>query len=163
VHNSDAAAHFGTFGFPSPALANHVSFTLDRRLSGLASSIGAQYSRYADDLSFSGDRRIVAALLRAVPQIVRHEGFAINPAKTRLMSQTAQQRVTGVVVNAHVNIDRAFFDRLKAIIHACRKPGDTRLHDPGFRASLMGQIDWVASVNPARGLKLRQLLARTDI
>lgn len=143
----------------SPALANHVSFALDRRLSALANSLDSHYSRYADDLSFSGDSHIVGSLLRIVPQIVRDEGFAINQAKTRLMSNTSRQMVTGVVVNEHLNIDRKLFDRLKAVIHACRKTNDTRLLNPLFRASLLGKIDWVETVNPKRGQKLRGLLA----
>lgn len=143
----------------SPALANQVSFTLDRRLSALANSLDAHYSRYADDLSFSGDRHIVGSLLRIVPQIVRDEGFAINQAKTRLMSTTSRQMVTGVVVNEHLNIDRKLFDHLKAVIHACGKTDDTRLLDPAFRASLFGRIEWVETVNPRRGQKLRRLLA----
>ncbi len=147
----------------SPALANHVSFTLDRRLSALANSLGAHFSRYADDLSFSGDNHVVGSLLRVVPQIVRDEGFAVNRAKTRLMSNTSRQKVTGVVVNERLNIDRKLFDHLKAVIHACEKPDDTRLLDPDFRAALLGKIDWFETVNPSRGLKLRRLLKKTAL
>lgn len=143
----------------SPYLANLVSFGLDRRLSGLARRLGARYSRYADDLTFSGDRGIAGMLLGAVPEIVRDEGFRINAGKTRVMSRASRQVVTGVVVNAHLNIDRTTFDRLKAVIHACGRAGDTRLRDAAFRASLLGKIDWVEAVNPHRGRKLRRLLA----
>lgn len=143
----------------SPGLANHVSFGLDRRLSAFANSLDCHYSRYADDLSFSGDGHIVGSLLRVVPQIVRDEGFAINQAKTRLMRNTSRQTVTGVVVNEHLNIDRNLYDHLKAVIHACGKTDDRRLLDPAFRASIAGKIDWVETVNPRRGQKLRQLLS----
>ncbi len=143
----------------SPALANHVAFALDQRLSALARRLNANYSRYADDLTFSGDRHIVETLVQVVPQILRDEGFTANPAKTRVMSQATRQIVTGVVVNRHLNVTRRTFDQLKAIIHACRKPEDTRLTDPAFRASLLGQIDWVETVNPSRGQKLRGLLS----
>lgn len=143
----------------SPALTNLMAFTLDRRLSALASSIGAHYSRYADDLSFSGDQHIAPALLRVVPRIVVGEGFRLNPAKTRVRPSTARQEVTGIGVNAHLNISRAQYDQLKAVIHACGKPADLRLHDPAFRASLIGQLDWVERLNPRRGHKLQTLLA----
>jgi retron-type reverse transcriptase len=105
----------------SPALANHVSFRLDRRLSALANSLDAHYSRYADDLSFSTDSHIAGSLLRIVPQIVQDEGFAINQAKTRLMSKASRQTVTGVVVNAHLNIDRKLFDHRKSSYSCLRK------------------------------------------
>lgn len=143
----------------SPTLANKVTFTLDRRLASLARSLEANYSRYADDLSFSGDQKIHKTLLRAVPQIIREEGFQLNGAKTRVMKSTARQTVTGVVVNSHLNTSRSSFDHLKAVIHACRKDGDTRLSDPAFQSSLLGQIDWVETVSPRRGQKLRRLLA----
>lgn len=142
----------------SPALANQVVFSLDRRLSALAKSLDANFSRYADDLCFSGDRHIVGALLNIVPQIVRDEGFRLNTQKTRIMSHSSRQVVTGIVVNEHLNISRASFDHLKAVIHACGKAGDLRLHDPRFRASLLGKIAWVEQVNANKGQKLRRLL-----
>jgi hypothetical protein len=143
----------------SPGLANLAVFTLDKRLSALAKSVDANYSRYADDLSFSGDRHIAGILLRAVPRIIEDEGFQPNPAKTRIMSRTSRQVVTGVVVNHHLNVTRKAFDHLKAIIHACGKAGDLRLNDPVFRTSLLGKIGWVEAVNPHRGQKLLELLS----
>lgn len=145
----------------SPALANQVVFRLDCRLAGLARSLGARYSRYADDLTFSGDRHIAQALIKAVPEIVADEGFRLNPAKTRVQPFHVPQRVTGIGVNRHLNVDRVQFDRLKAVIHACGKPKDDRLKDGAFRAKLLGQIGWVESVNPMRGAKLRVLLERS--
>ena len=142
----------------SPALANHICFALDRRLSAMAHSLDMNFHRYADDLSFSGSRQNAAALLRAVPDVVDDAGFTLNHAKTRAMRNGSRQVVTGVVVNDHLNIDRQTYDRLKAIIHACRKPDGHRLNDHRFRAELLGKIDWVETVNPARGAKLMQLL-----
>ena len=145
----------------SPALANLICHRLDRRLSGLAARVGANYSRYADDLTFSGDRNIRGVLLKTVPEITEDEGFRLNTAKTKDMSQTSRQKVTGIVVNRHLNVDRRSFDRLKAVIHACGDSADLRLRDAAFRASLLGQIGWVEAVNPARGQKLRRLLAKS--
>ncbi|MCF4097241.1 reverse transcriptase family protein [Maritalea mediterranea] len=144
----------------SPALANQICFGLDKRLNALAKCLGAQYSRYADDLTFSGDKHIARPLQYFLPVIAQDEGFSLNRAKTRVMPRASRQTVTGVLVNEHLNIDRRSFDKLKAIIHACGKPGDRRLLDPSFRKSLMGKIDWVESVNPHRGQRLRQLLSK---
>ncbi|MEP3678382.1 MAG: reverse transcriptase family protein [Paracoccaceae bacterium] len=145
----------------SPGLANQMVFRLDCRLSELADSLGAHYSRYADDMTFSGDRHIVHTINDAVPKIVTDEGFCLNPAKTRVQPFHVPQRVTGIGVNRHLNVDRAAFDRLKAVIHACAKPEDSRLAEAGFRAKLLGQIGWVEAVNPLRGAKLRRLLERS--
>ncbi|MEM9427748.1 MAG: reverse transcriptase family protein, partial [Pseudomonadota bacterium] len=78
----------------SPVLANQMCFALDRRLSGLARGLGANYSRYADDLSFSGDARIVQGVLDGLPRIAAAEGFHLNTQKTQVMRHGAQKSVT---------------------------------------------------------------------
>ncbi len=153
-------AHLPQGAPTSPALANILSHGLDSRLAGLARAVGARYTRYADDLTFSGDASIRAKLARAVPLIVQDAGFALNPAKTRQMPACARQSVTGLVVNQHLNISRRDFDHLKAVIHACSDPADARLRDPVFCAQLSGKIGWARAVNPARGAKLEMLLDR---
>lgn len=141
----------------SPALANLSALALDRRLAGLARSLGATYTRYADDLTFSGDAHIKPILLRAVPQIVAAEGFALNPVKTRAQAAHQRQTTTGIVVNAHLNLPRAEYDQLKSILHHLAQPADPRRHDPTFRAHLLGRIGWLAQVNPSRGARLRDI------
>lgn len=143
----------------SPALANLAAFRLDQRLAALAHRIGAHYTRYADDLTFSGDPHITPILTRAVPEIAHAEGFRLNPAKTRSASQAQRQTVTGLTVNAHVNIPRADYDRLKATLHHLAQPKDPRRTDPAFLARLQGQIAWVEAVAPAKGATLRARLA----
>src|SRR5579884_2457386 len=71
----------------SPALANLAAFRLDRRLAGLAASAHVRYSRYADDLTFSGSgrlRRGRAGFERLVAEIADEEGFAVNLDKSSL-------------------------------------------------------------------------------
>ncbi len=135
----------------SPALANLTAFTLDRRLTGLARSLDAQYTRYADDLAFSGDAAIARPLLKAVPEILTSEGFSANPAKTRAMPSAQRQSLTGLTVNAHVNLPRREYDRLKAAIHALKSAPD-----PAKAARLEGQIQWAEAISPNRGHRLRE-------
>ncbi|WP_171101099.1 reverse transcriptase family protein [Ruegeria sp. HKCCD7255] len=137
----------------SPALANLCSFNLDRRLAGLAQSLDATYTRYADDLTFSGETHIARTLCRAVPDIIRDERFTTNPDKTRVMPSHRSQVVTGIVVNHHVKITRKDFDRLKARIHRLKSQGKDQ---PETLQHLDGQIAWVEQVNPHKGAKLRQ-------
>jgi hypothetical protein len=145
----------------SPALANLCAWGLDRRLAGLAARYDANYTRYADDLAFSGDAgfaRRIHTFQSAVAAIVRDEGFAIHPDKTRIMRAHTCQNLTGIVVNAHVNIARAEYDRLKAILHNCRRHGVSGQNREGhgdFRRHLDGRVNWVENVNPARGARLR--------
>ncbi|WP_157947001.1 reverse transcriptase family protein [Thalassobius sp. I31.1] len=142
----------------SPALADILLFNLDCRLNALSAKLGASYTRYADDLTFSGQAGLGRGLLKLVPEIIRDEGFRSNPGKARVMPSGGRQVVTGIVVNAHLNMRRAEFDQLKAEIHACGRPGDLRLSDPHYRARLIGRIQWLRHLNPARGEKLLTLL-----
>lgn len=147
----------------SPALSNLAALGLDRRLAGLANRFGARYTRYADDLTFSGDSPFCArvpGLLKAVADIARDEGFALNAAKTRIMPRHQRQSVTGIVVNDHINFARDDFYRLKAALTNCVRHGpasQNRDAHPDFRAHLDGRITWVERLNLRRGEKLRRL------
>ena len=152
----------------SPMLANLLAWTLDRRLHGLARAMEANYTRYADDLAFSGDTRFADGLGRfgkAVEAIVQEEGFLLNAAKTRVMPRTTAQRVTGIVVNEHCNVGRAEFDALKAVLHNCARTdpaSQNRAMIADFRAHLGGRVSWVEQINPPRGAKLRRLYDLID-
>jgi hypothetical protein len=162
VRQEHRAPHLPQGAPTSPALANLCAWRLDQRLTGLARRLGINYSRYADDLAFSGDRAFAAGMagfLSMVETIVGEEGFALNPNKTRVMRASLAQRVTGVVVNQHVNVPRKDYDALKATLHNCRTSGDPATQNrgghPDFKAHLDGRIGWVEQLNPHRGLKLR--------
>lgn len=157
-----AAPHLPQGAPSSPMLANLAIRRLDSRLAGWASGVGAVYTRYADDLAFSGGRSLARrpdAFVRGVQRIVEDEGHSLSIAKTRIRRSGVRQTVTGIVVNQHVNISRAEYDRLKATIHNCVTHGPATQNHSGvgdFRAHLLGRISWVESVNPDRGRKLRE-------
>ena len=146
----------------SPSLANLVAHRLDRRLAGLADRFGLTFSRYADDLTFSGEHHLRAPrIVEHIRAIVEDEGFILNEAKTRLRGQNVQQRITGLSVNERPNVPRRDFDRLKAILHNCVTHGpetQNRGGHPDFRAYLEGKVAYVEMVNPAKGRRLRRHL-----
>ena len=152
----------------SPALANLASWHLDRRLAALARKWNLNYSRYADDMTFSGGKTFaphIGGFVAAVSKIAADEGFALNRQKTRVMGQGQTQRVTGLVVNQHVNLDRKSYDRLKATLHNCaaRGPaGQNRSDHADLRAHLDGRITWVENINPRRGHRLREIFWNID-
>lgn len=147
----------------SPALANLCAFRLDYRLDGLAKAIDASYTRYADDLAFSGGRQLRRSAGRFalhVSAIAQEEGFAVHPRKTRVMGQGTRQKIAGVVVNQMINIPRADFDRLKATLTNCLRHGpasQNRDAHANFRSHLAGKISFVAMVHPRRGQQLQAL------
>jgi RNA-directed DNA polymerase len=149
----------------SPALANLAAFRLDRRLAGLAAAAGLNYSRYADDLTFSGPQRRRDRLPALVASIVSDAGFALNHAKTRRMSRAQRQSVCGVVVNIRPNVTRREYDQLRAILSHAARDGPAATNRAGtddFAAHLRGRIAWVASLNPGRGEKLGRAFAAID-
>ncbi len=150
----------------SPALANLAVRQLDVRLAGWAEAAGAVYTRYADDLTFSGGDQLAHradAFVRGVTRIVEHEGHTVNPIKTRVRGASVRQMVTGVVVNERTNVGRAEYDRLKAILHNCSRFGpqsQNRVGHHDFRAHLLGRVAWMEQLNPVRGQKLREMFNR---
>lgn len=152
----------------SPALANLCAFRLDCRLSALASAVGAKYTRYADDLAFSGGEDLRRAARRFqihVMAIALEEGFSIHARKTRVMPQSSRQQLAGVVVNRHPNINRCDYERLKAILHNCRQHGpqsQNRKYHADFRAHLAGKIAHIGMLNSARGRKLLGMFERIE-
>ncbi len=149
----------------SPALSNICSFRMDSRLAGLARAIGAEYTRYADDLAFSGGEEAERSLQRLSPYIaaiVAEEGFSVNHRKTRIMRQGVRQHLAGLVANERLNIARPDFDRLKATLTNCIRHGpesQNRGQHPQFRAHLDGRVSFVEMVNPAKGARLRKIFS----
>jgi len=145
----------------SPALSNLVMHELDKRLDSLAKSLKLQYSRYADDLAFSGNsHRDWRFLEPLIGSICIEQGFELNYRKSKILHAHQRQKITGVVVNQGANIDRRYYDRLKAILTNCIRHGvesqNIERHKD-FSASLLGRIMFVTSLNKNRGKKLMAL------
>ena len=159
-----SAPHLPQGAPTSPALANLCAYRLDARLHALAASAQAHYTRYADDLVFSGGPEFARAVQRFsihAGAVAIEEGFTVNDRKTRILRRGARQRVAGVVINQHPNLARAEFDRLKATLHNCVEVGprsQNHLAHSDFRAHLSGRVAHLAMLNPQRALKLQTLL-----
>jgi hypothetical protein len=141
----------------SPGLCNAILMRLDRRLAGLAKKHGFVYTRYADDLAFSGDDPgKIAKLLKLAPSIVAEEGFAVNAKKTRVMRAGRRQTVTGVVVNKAMGLSRQERRKLRAALHRRKGApadhvGDRRLH---------GKLAYLFMLNPTQAIRLGWPLLR---
>lgn len=105
----------------SPKLSNLVNWRLDARLAGLAGKLGAAYTRYADDLTFSfaaDDRDVIHALIRSVKFIVRDEQYELHQdRKLQIRRRYDRQTVTGLVVNHRTNLSRKVRRWLRAVEH----------------------------------------------
>lgn len=148
----------------SPALANLAARKLDIRLTGLAGSMGLRYTRYADDLAFSGSCD-ADVLLWTIRQIVRDEGFGLNPGKTRVRRAHKRQQLAGLVVNEWPAVPRREYDGLRAILHNCILTGpaaQNRAGVPDFRAHLYGRIAHIGETSAARRRRLLEMAEQVD-
>jgi hypothetical protein len=118
----------------SPVISNLVAHLLDMRLVKLAQKVGCTYSRYADDLTFSTNKRqFPAEIARPAGDIgpdshlwqpgdvlrntIEHTGFSINENKTHLMYRTSRQEVTGLVVNRKINVRWEYRHNARAMVN----------------------------------------------
>ncbi len=152
----------------SPLLANVCAFRLDCRLAGLANAARAAYTRYADDLAFSGDdpfEKVAERFATSVAAVVLEEGLRMNHRKTRLMRQGVRQHLAGLVLNEHVNVMRADFDRLKATLTNCLRLGpasQNREAHTEFRSHLEGRVAFIEAINPAKAVRLRRIFDQIE-
>ena len=150
----------------SPSLASLMAWRLDCRLSALARTAGATYTRYADDLAFSGDedfRREAGRFAAHAAAIALEEGFSVNHRKTRIKCQGARQQIAGVVVNQKLSLRRKDLDLLEAVLTNCINHGpesQNRVSHPNFRAHLEGRIGFVEMINSVKGHTFREVFER---
>lgn len=139
----------------SPALANIVCYRMDRRIIGLSKGIKFNYSRYADDMTFSADRLSDLPKVGMIRRIVESEGFHLNDQKTQLLHIGKRQIVTGLLVDGHVRVPGRYKKDIWRHIHFCLKYGGRDHFNriaPGLaygKEWLEGRIRYVYSVEPA--------------
>lgn len=105
----------------SPTITNFICERLDRKLSKLSSAYCLKYSRYADDITFSGMINVFdeeGKFCKSLKNIIENEeGFKINETKTRLCHKGERMEVTGLTVNEKVNVSRDYIKQLRTLIH----------------------------------------------
>ena len=107
----------------SPVLSNFTCLKLDRELACWAAKNHINYSRYADDLTFSGEVFISTEKQQEIRQIILQNQFVVNEKKVRQRVTNRQQTVTGLTVNSKVNVDRRYLKKVRAMLHDTRING----------------------------------------
>jgi len=149
----------------SPSITNALCLRLDARLDGLATKLGARYTRYADDLAFSwhGDAPAeIGTLMKAVGAIVKAEGFTVHPKKTRVMRSGARQQLTGMIVNTAPEgrpLARVARTRVRELRAAIKNRELGRAGKGETFEQLKGLCAFVMMADRARGT---ELMARVD-
>lgn len=143
----------------SPAILNRVLFKTDQILSQQAALRDCSYSRYADDITFSGDEKAVA-LLGVARGVLGRIGLELDPKKTNIFRRGRRQMCTGLVVNDRVNVPRSIRRKVRAAVHAFEQgrslDWNGELMSP---SSLRGRLEFLKMVAPDTAAPLVKRLA----
>lgn len=141
----------------SPKLANLICSRLDARISGYAGPKGIVYTRYADDVTLSGQSFDgLSKAIHFIPFILRDEGFCINKKKTVFSGTRHRKKVTGLVLSSNsVGIGREKYRELRASFHAVFV-GQTSIDR---LSHLKGWLSFVKSVDGKSSKRLEAYLS----
>ena len=140
----------------SPSLSNIVSYEMDRKLAALAAEYGLTYTRYADDLTFSGDVFPKEQIIPRIKQIIRDEKFEPNHKKTRFINEYGRKIITGVSISSGVKLTipkarkreirkNVYFILTKGLAEHQRRIGSS---DPVYLKRLIGELCYWRSIEP---------------
>lgn len=149
----------------SPMLANILATKMDYRFEALAKKLNFNYSRYADDLTFSIKKDGKLPSLKLVTKIISEEGFFINEEKTKYMKKGCKQFVTGLTTTNGVNVSKKYRKEISEHIYYCRKFGVNnhlekranefpRYNNIKFHNWLYGHLCFIKSINEKASKKM---------
>ncbi len=140
----------------SPALLNRVLFKTDQILTAAAEKRGCTYTRYADDLCFSGDHGAVE-MLGIARSTFASIGLKLDEKKTNIFRKGRRQCCTGLVVNTQVSVARRIRRRLRAEVRSYELGREILWRGtPDSEQALEGRICFLMSVNPKEGGELHE-------
>jgi RNA-directed DNA polymerase len=137
----------------SPYLSNLILKNADVDIFNFCKKRKIRYTRYADDLSFSGDFD-ENELLEKVTQTIEKLGLHINKSKTKLMTPNTRQTVTGIVVNEKPQVVFHKRNELRQALHYIKKFGIDEhreykeINQKNYLEHLLGKINFVLQINP---------------
>jgi RNA-directed DNA polymerase len=149
----------------SPALSNILATKMDYRFEALAKKLNFNYSRYADDLTFSIRKKGKLPSLKLIIKIISDEGFYINSKKTKYMKKGCKQYVTGLTTTNGTNVSKEYRKSIIEHIYYCRKYGvnshlDRRqaefpkYNNIKFHNWLYGHMCFIKSINEKASKKM---------
>jgi len=141
----------------SAAVANLFAVPVDEGLEPSVKRHALSYSRFVDDLTFSGDRPKL--LVDQTTRLLKRRGLSLAPEKLKVCARGAPQEITGLIVNdaKRLTISRNYRDAVRSAIHKLRGMGQAEW--PAHIASIEGKIAHIARFNPGPADRLRRYLA----
>ena len=135
----------------SPIITNLICQTLDMHVLKIAKKYKLDYTRYADDLTFSTNKKDFLKnkdeFLKKLQKEIEKSGFSINERKTRLIYRDSRQIVTGLVVNRKINVPRNFYRTTRAMLHSLYATGEFKIDgENGTIAQLEGRLSFIDQI-----------------
>lgn len=132
----------------SPIITNLLCQILDFHLLKLAKKYKLDYTRYADDLTFSTNHRqfieLQADFLEEAEAVIGRAGFSIQKKKTRLLFRDSRQEVTGLIVNKKISVNHAYVRKTRAMAHQLYTKGEFLIDGvPGTVNQLEGRFSFI--------------------
>jgi RNA-directed DNA polymerase len=152
----------------SPAISNFLAGRMDRRLIEYAKKHGFNYTRYADDITFSGP---IGSSLRKgmIERIIQDEGFALNRKKTVYVPSSTNQLVTGINVNHMPSIPKKLRRKIHTHLHNCLRFGPYKnlerlgMSDKlNYNDWLLGHINYINILHPYESKKMLEKYNRIN-
>ena len=139
----------------SPAVSNLVLKSFDQYMESWCGRRGIHYTRYCDDLTFSGDfnARELKNKVRSYLQVM---GFQLNEKKTRVLRRHCRQTVTGIVVNEKPQVNRDYRRNLRSEIYYCKRYGVSE------HLKRTGSSKWITADGADEGRYLQHLLGKVN-
>ena len=109
----------------SPHLANLAFYECDLKLKEFALDHSLNYTRYADDMTFSGNE-LPDKIIERIRRTLLTSNYQLAEKKTKLMGRNTQQKVTGLHVNERVLLPRSLRRKIRAIKHDIKTNGITK-------------------------------------
>lgn len=123
----------------SPVISNFICLKLDDDLKCFSNNNDLNYTRYADDLTFSSDFKIDIDIILDIVNVIKKHNFSINEKKLRLSTSSQKQTVTGLTVNEKVNVDRKLLKKIRAMLFDFSANGLDSATERHFKTT--GEID----------------------
>ncbi len=141
----------------SPTLSNIVFTPADEKIEFLCNQKRIQYTRYADDLTFSTNNRDrLISIKSEIKELITAVGFEINEAKTRFMSGRGPMVITGIIVNnRNLSVGNARKKRLRAQLHNYIR---NEVHDD--ENEIMGMISFIRYIEPQKYESIKRYVQR---
>ncbi len=135
----------------SPIITNYICSILDYKILSLAKKYHLDYTRYADDLTFStNDKKFFDnfdAFFKSLDSIITKNGFKINGKKTRLVFKDSRQTVTGLIVNKRINVSNTYYKTTRAMANSLYTKGELYINgEQGTLAQLEGRFTFINEI-----------------